>query len=77
MISQLSVIGLGIVGFAVIVMIGISVVTQFGNTMGGGVNDTANTILGHMDTLVGWLPIVIVVLLGGLAMSYFGAKKSY
>lgn len=75
MIGQLSVIGLGIASFAIIAMVGISVVSQFGDTMGGSVNDTATTILGHFDTLVGWLPIIIVVLLGGLAMAYFGGRN--
>jgi len=77
MIDVLSAIGYGIVGFAIIVVIGLVVIGELGESVGGTANTTAQSIIGYLGTsgLAGWIPAVIAVAIGGLFMVYFGSRK--
>jgi len=79
MIDVLSGIGYGIIGFAVIIVIGIVVIGKLGESVGGTGNTTAVSIIAYLGTsgLAGWIPAVIAVAIGGLFMVYFGSKKAY
>jgi len=81
LIQNLSALGWGLVSFAVIVVLGYTVITQLGNSVGGTANTTANTIAGYLGTgsggLASWIPIIIVVVVAGLVLAMFSGKKSY
>jgi len=79
MMNTLQAIGFGIVGFAVIVVIGIVVLTRLGNSVGGDANTTAGYLSGQLGSsgLSGWIPAVIAVAIGGLFLALFGGKKKY
>lgn len=78
MIQVLSAIGYGIVGFAVLAVVGLVVIESLGNAVGGTANDTAQTVMGYItDNLVSWIPAIIAIAIGGLMLAYFGGKKSY
>ena len=75
--NTLQAIGYGIVGFAVVVTIGIVVLTRLGDSVGGTANTTALYLSGQLGSsgLSGWIPAVIAVAIGGLFLSYFGGRK--
>jgi len=80
MMNTLQAIGLGIVGFAVIVVIGLVVIQRLGNSTGGDSNTTANYLATQLGSggLAGWVPAVIAVAIGGLFLAYFGGRgKGY
>ena len=80
MVQQLTAIGFGIIGLAVLVGIGLTVLSKLGDSVGG----TANTSIQYAMTqlgstgLLGWLPAVIALLIGVFFLMYFmGKNKSY
>lgn len=75
--NTLQAIGYGIVGFAVIIVIGIVVITKLGDAVGGEANTSAVYLSGQLGSsgLAGWIPAVIAVMIGGLFLAYFGGKK--
>jgi len=77
MMSTLQAIGYGIVGFAVIIVIGIVVITKLGTAVGGEANTSAIYLSGQLGStgLAGWIPAVIAVMIGGLFLAYFGGKN--
>lgn len=79
MISALTGLGYGIIGLAVMIGIGIVILTQLGNNVGGTANTTVNTIAGYLGTsnggLASWVPIVIVLVIGLLFLGAFVQKK--
>jgi len=77
MMDVLQGIAYGIVGFAVLVVVGIVVVTKLGDATGGSANTTATYIVTQLGSggLVGWLPAVIAVAIGALFLSYFMGKR--
>jgi len=79
MMNVLQGIGYGIVAFAVVVVIGIVVLTRLGNSVGGDANTTANYLSTQLGSsgLAGWIPAVIAVAIGGLFLAYFGGRKGY
>lgn len=79
MMNTLQAIGFGIVGFAVIIVIGIVVITRLGDSVGGEGNTTATYLSGQLGEsgLSGWIPAVIAVAIGGLFLALFGGKKTY
>jgi len=78
MMNTLQAIGYGIVGFAVIIVIGIVVITKLGTAVGGDANTSATYLAGQLGStgLAGWIPAVIAVMIGGLFLAYFGGKKT-
>lgn len=79
MMQNLTVIAYGIVGFAVLVTVGIVVIDKLGQATGGTSNTTAQSIIGYMGTsgLAGWIPAVIAVAIGVLFIALFSGKKAY
>jgi len=77
MMNTLQAIGYGIVGFAVIIVIGIVVITKLGTAVGGEANTSAVYLSGQLGStgLAGWIPAVIAVMIGGLFLAYFGGKN--
>lgn len=75
-INVLTGIALGIVSLVVIVGIGLVVLNNLGNAVGGGANTSIQygiTQLGSTG-LLSWLPAVIALLIGVFFLSYFGGK---
>ena len=77
MMNTLQAIGYGIVGFAVVIVIGIVVITRLGDSVGGEANTSAVYLSGQLGSsgLAGWIPAVIAVVIGGLFLAYFGGRK--
>jgi hypothetical protein len=77
MIDVLTGIGYGIVALAILVVVGLVVLTRLGNTVGGDANTTANYLATQLGSggLSGWVPAIIAVAIGALFLSYFMGKK--
>jgi ABC-type amino acid transport system permease subunit len=84
MFNNLMALGWGIVGFAIIIGVGTTVLTKFGNAVGGDANTTVvylNTQLGTSG-LAGWAPAIIafsvgMLFLGGFLIGKGGKGRSY
>ena len=77
MMDVLQGIGYGIVALAILVVVGIVVITKLGDATGGSANTTATylgTQLGSTG-LAGWVPAIIAVAVGALFLSYFMGKR--
>jgi len=79
MINALTGMGYSIIGLAVIIGIGIVILTTLGNNVGGSANTTIQTIVGYLGTsnggLASWVPIVIVLVIGMLFLGAFLSRK--
>ncbi len=77
MMDILQGIAYGIVGFAILVVVGLVVLNKLGEATGGEANESANYIAGELgsDGLSGWIPAIIAVAVGALFLSYFMGKK--
>ena len=71
--------GYGIIALAVMIGIGIVVLAQLGNTVGGTANTTVNAVAGYLGTgsggLASWIPVVIVLVIGMMFLGAFMTKK--
>jgi len=80
MFNNLQSLGLGIIGFAIIIGVGVVILDQFGNAVGGSANTTVqylNTQLGSSG-LAGWTPAIIAISVGMLFLGVFltrGGRK--
>ncbi len=78
--DTLQALGMGIIGFAIIIGVGAVVLEKFGNAVGGTANTTTvylNTQLGSAG-LAGWVPAIIAISVGMLFLGYFltrGGKR--
>lgn len=79
MVEQLTGLGYGIIGFAILVGIGIVILVTLGNNVGGTANTTIQTIVGYLGTsnggLASWIPIVIVMVIGLMFLGWFLTKR--
>lgn len=79
MINALTGLGYGIIGLAIMIGIGIVILAQLGNTVGGTANSTLVTLSGYLGTgsggLGSWVPIIIVLVIGMLFLGAFLGKK--
>lgn len=77
MMDVLQGIGYGIVGFAILVVVGLVVLDKLGTATGGDANTTAVYIASQLGSsgLAGWIPAVIAVAVGALFLSYFMGRK--
>ena len=84
MFNALMGLGWGIVGFAIIIGVGTTVLSKFGNAVGG----TANTTVDYLNTqlgtsgLAGWAPAIIafsvgMLFLGGFLIGKGGKSRQY
>ena len=85
MMSILAALAIGIVSFAIAVVIGSVVITNLGNAVGGTANTTAAYLLTQLGSssgrLASWTPAIIAVAIGALFLSLFAGgfigKKGY
>jgi len=79
MINVLTSLGFGIIGLAVMIGIGIVLLSTMGNTIGGTGNDTIVSIMGYLGTsnggLASWIPLVIIFVIGMTFLGAFMVKK--
>lgn len=77
MMDVLQGIGYGIVGLAILVVVGIVVLQKLGTATGGDANTTALYLSGQLGEtgLSGWVPAIIAVAVGALFLAYFVGKK--
>jgi len=77
-INLLTTIGWGLVMFGLIIGLGVTVLSKFGDVAGSGdANTTIQYVITQMGStgLAGWIPLIIVVLIAGLIFAYFGMGK--
>lgn len=76
--AMLQQLGLGIVFLAIIIGMGMIVLNSFGNSQGGDVNSTLQTIRGYLGTtnggLASWIPVIIVIIVAFILISYFAGR---
>lgn len=83
MMNVLQMLGLGIVGFAITIGIGLVVLTRFAESVNDSdVTTEVTTLKGYLGSsgLAGWVPAIIALLVGGLFLAYFGGggrRKGY
>ena len=77
MMDELQSAGLGIVGLAVIAIIGITVTKKLGTAANESTESTYIVTQLGSSGLTGWIPAVIAVVIGSLFLVYFGGKKNY
>ncbi len=79
MINALTGTGYAIIGLAIMIGIGIVILTTFGETVGGTANTTIQEIAGYLGTsnggLASWIPIVIVLVIGMLFLGAFLGRE--
>ena len=79
MFNMLQNIALGVVGFAVLVTIGVVIIQRLGNAVGGTGNDTAAYIQGALGQnnggLASWTYAVIAIVIGIGIFSYFSGTS--
>ena len=70
-------IGYGIVGLAILVVVGIVVIQKLGEATGGDANTTANYLSDQLGStgLAGWVPAIIAVAVGALFLASFMGKR--
>ena len=68
---------LGIIGFAIIIGVGVIVLEKFGNSTGGNANTTVQYLSTQMGTtgLAGWTPAIVALAVGLLFLGAFMMKK--
>jgi hypothetical protein len=78
-IQALTGMGYAIIGLAVMIGIGLVILTTLGNNVGGTANTTIQTVAGYLGTsnggLASWVPIIIVLVIGMLFLGAFLGKK--
>ena len=71
----------GLVVFAILIGVGMVVLYNFGNSVGGTPNTTLNTLSGYLGTssggLVTWVPAIIALVIGIAFIGMFMGKKKY
>ena len=79
MIEALTGMGYAIIGLAVMIGIGLVILTTLGNNIGGSTNSTIQTLAGYLGTssggLASWIPIIIVLVIGMLFLGAFLGKR--
>ena len=79
MINALTGLGYGIIGLAIMIGIGLVILSQLGNTVGGTPNTTIHTIADYLGTgsggLASWIPVVIVLVIGLMFLGAFLSRK--
>ena len=76
MFNNLQALAIGIIGFAIIIGVGVVVLQNFGNSVGGSANTTVsylNTQMGQSG-LAGWAPAIIALSVGLLFLGAFMLK---
>lgn len=82
MIEALTGMGYAIIGLAIMIGIGIVILTTLGANIAStspSANATVQTLAGYLGTSSGglgsWVPIIIVLVIGMLFLGYFMGKK--
>jgi hypothetical protein len=71
--------GYSIIGLAIMIGIGIVLLTTMGNNVGGSANTTIQTVSGYLGTsnggLASWIPLIIILVIGMFFLGAFMTKK--
>jgi hypothetical protein len=78
--DQMQGLGYGIIGLAIMIGIGIYLLSTMGNTLGAGTaNTTIQTIAGYLGTtnggLASWIPLIIILVVGMFFLGAFMVRK--
>ena len=71
--DNLQALAMGIIGFAVIIGVGVVVLDKFGNATGGTANTSVQYLVTQLGStgLAGWTPAIIAISVGMLFLGYF------
>ena len=75
MFNNLTALGYGLVTFAIVIGVGVVVLSKFGNAVSEA-NATTNYLIGQLGEsgLAGWTPAIIALVIGMLFLGAFIAK---
>ena len=76
MFQNLTILGYGIITFAILIGVGSIVLQEFGDAVGGTANTTTSYLLGELGTsgLAGWTPAIVAISVGMLFLGMFMVK---
>lgn len=76
MFQNLTILGYGIITFAILIGVGSIVLQEFGDAVGGTANTTTTYLLGELGTtgLAGWTPAIVAISVGMLFLGMFMVK---
>jgi len=78
MVDVLTKVGIGIVVFTIVIGVGVVVLYEFGDSVGGTANATVTTLSGYLSTnLSGWVPAIIAFVVGLLFIGALMGKRKY
>jgi hypothetical protein len=81
MFDNLSGLAIGLVVFTIVITVGIVVITNLGNSVGGSANVTASTLAGYLGTSSGglgsWTLAIIALAVGMLFIGALMGKRKY
>ena len=75
--DNITALGYGIITFAIVIGVGLVVLSKFGTAVGAGeANDSIDYMMGQIgeDGLAGWTPAIIALVVGMLFLGMFLAK---
>ena len=79
-VNQLTGFALVLVVFAVVLAVGLSVLSKLGDnlTAGSAERNATTAMIGYIGEIPGWIPIIVVAMIGGivlyLVIKQFGGK---
>lgn len=79
-IQPIIAVALGLVTLAIILGVGLTVLTKFAENTSGEANTTIVALIGDLGStgLASWVPVVIALVIGVVFIGYFmGRKKGY
>ena len=80
MIQNLSGLAMGIVLLAIIIGVGLVVLSKFGNSVGGTANTTIVALMGELDTTTGlgsWVGAIVALVIGLFFIGALMGKRKY
>ena len=79
MFNNLTALALGIVVFAIVIGVGVVVLSKFGDAVGGSANTTVQSLITQLGTsgLAGWTAAIIALAVGLMFIGALMGKKSY
>lgn len=69
-VNKLSGFALTLVVFTIILAIGLAVLSQLGSSLTAGSQEanTTTEMIGYMADIPGWIPVVVVAMIGGIVL---------
>ena len=75
--NEIQGLGIGIIGLAIIIGVGVVVLARFGDSVGGTANTTLQFLVTQLGStgLAGWVPAIIALVVGMLFLGMFLSRN--